>query len=374
MDFRINKEQEMLRESARDFLKKRCDAAVVREIEAGGDRALKKLWKASAKLDWMSILIPEEYDGMGWGILDQAILCEEFGRAAMPGPMLTNIMGMLLLLEGGNDRQKLNILPDIAGGGTVLALAFDEEESHFDPRFNALEAKTANSGYQLKGSKLFVPYAEFANHLIVSARTSGMPGDENGITLFIVDAGSKQIKITPLVTMSGDRQYQVDFNDVLLTADDIIGEVDTGYSLAVGVLEKGTALQCVEMVGGAQKELDMTADYLKTREQFGKPLGTFQAIQHRLADMYIAVQGARWISYQAVWQLNEGMNAGQAVSRAKVFANRAAQQVAFSAQQLHGGMGVDMEYDIQIYYRRAKGFELKLGTSDFHLERIEQAL
>jgi alkylation response protein AidB-like acyl-CoA dehydrogenase len=202
------------------------------------------------------------------------------------------------------------------------------------------------------------------------ARTAGNPGDEEGITLFAVDAKAQGINLTPVKTIAADKQFQVDFDNVSVSSDEVIGDPGGGLSVIRSVLEKAAAIQCAEAAGGAQQELDMTAKYTKEREQFDRPIGTFQAVQHRLADMYVDARAARWTTYQAVWRLSEGMPASRELAIAKAITSKACQRVAFSAQQLHGGIGVDMDYDLHFYYRRAKAFELKFGTPSFHLEAL----
>ncbi len=371
MDFQLNEKQGMLKKSARDFLKSECPKTVVGELEESDLGYSPKLWKKMAQLDWMSIIVPEEYDGMGWGLLELAVLFEEFGSAAMPGPMFATVMGTLAILEGGTEEQKQEFLPEVASGKLIMTMAVEEPGAVYDPKFVAVRAvPEGDEGYMLNGTKLFVPYAHIANYLVVVARTEGEPGNEEGITVFVVDAKTPGISLTPVKTIAADKQFQVDLDNVSVSSDDVIGELDKGISMARAVLEKATAIHCAEAVGGAQQELEMTAKYTKEREQFDRPIGTFQAVQHRLADMYIDVRAVRWTTYQAVWRLSEGMPASRELAIAKAITGKACQRVAFSAQQLHGGIGVDMDYDLHFYYRRAKAFELKFGSPSYHLEAL----
>jgi len=370
MDFEFNNEQKMLRDSARDFFKSECPKTVVAELEESELGYSPKLWKKMAQLDWMSIIIPEIYDGMGWKLIDLAVLFEEIGRAAMPGPLFSTIMGTLAFLEGGTESQKKRFLPDVASGKLILTLAMEEAEAAYDPKYVALRAVSSNDGYVLNGTKLFVPYAHAADYLVVVARTWGEPGDERGISVFVVDAKTPGISLTPIKTIAADRQFHVNFDNVLVSSNDVIGERDEGTALVKAVLEKATAIHCAEAAGGVQQELEMTAKYTKDREQFDRPIGTFQAVQHRLADMYIDARAARWTTYQAAWRLSEGLPASRELAIAKAITSKACQRVAFSAQQLHGGIGVDMDYDLHFYYRRAKAFELKFGSSSYHLEAL----
>ncbi len=370
MDFAFNEEQKMLRDSARDFLKSECPTTVIGELEESDKGYSPKLWKKMARLDWMSIIVPEAYDGMGWGLLDLAVLFEEFGRAAMPGPMFATVMGTLAVLEGGTEAQKQRFLPEVAAGKLILTLAVEEPEAVYDPKFTAVRAIADTDGYVINGTKRFVPYAHVADYLLVVARTSGDPGDEEGLAVFVVDAKAPGIGLTPIKTIAADKQYQVDFENVAVSSDDVMGKAGEGLGMVKAVLEKAAAIHCAEAAGGAQQELDMTAKYTKERQQFDRPIGTFQAVQHRLADMYIDVRAARWTTYQAVWRLSEGLESTRELSIAKAITSRACRRVAFSAQQLHGGIGVDMDYDLHFYFRRAKAFELKFGSPSFHLEAL----
>jgi len=374
MDFRLNKEQEMFRRSARDFLKAQCDTVKVRELLASDTGFDKKLWKKMARLDWMAILIPEEFEGVGLTLLDQGILCEEFGRAAMPGPMFANTMGTLAIAGGGNQSQKANLLPAVAMGKKILTFALDEPEVQFAPAHVSVRAEKTSGGYTVSGTKLYVPYAHLADRIITVVRTAGELGDPEGLSLFMINRDAPGISLEELVTTAEDKQFAVGFDKVVVPEEDRLGPPDGAFDILKAVLAQSAALQCAEMVGGAEKELEMTASYTKERVQFGRPLGAFQAVQHRLADMYIAVQGARWSTYNALWRLSEGLDADRETAIAKYFVSKAVSEVAYSAQQLHGGMGIDIDYDLHLYYKRAKAFEVKLGTQNQHLGALESAL
>jgi len=374
MDFSLSEEQEMLQKSARDFLSAECPKSLVREIEAGDLGYSPELWKKMAALGWMGLALPEEYGGAGFSLLDMAVLFEEFGRAAMPGPMFSTTVGALAVLEFGTEEQKRALLPKVATGELIMTIAMAEPEVNEDPRFIATRAESHDGGYAITGTKLFVPYAHIADYTLVMARTEGASGDDSGLTVFIVDAKAAGINLTPLITIAADKQFEVVFDKVSVSDSDILGSLHKGLPMVKAVLRKATAIQCAVMVGGAQQELELTAEHTKTRIQFDRPIGTFQAVQHRLADMFVDVQGARWTTYQAVWRLSEGLPADREVTIAKAFSNIACQRVAASAQQLHGGIGVDKDYDLHFYFRRAKAFELSLGSTPFHLKTLEAEL
>ena len=372
MDFAPSEEQEMLKKSARDFLSVECPKKVVREIEAGDLGYSPELWKKMASLGWMGLALPEEYGGAGLSLLDMAVLFEEFGRAAMTEPMFsTVVLGALPILQWGTEEQKKAFLPKVATGELFLTMALAEPGVNEDPMFIATRAMTKDDGFLIHGTKLFVPYAHIADYLLVVARTKGVAGDKKGITVLIVDRKAQGINITPLVTVAADKQFEVQFDKVFVSSKNILGSLHNGLPLVRETLKKATAIQCAEMVGMAQQEMEITAEHTKNRVQFERPIGTFQAVQHRLADMFIDVNGVRWTTYQAVWRLSEGLPADREVAIAKAFANIACQRVAFSAQQLHGGLGVDKDYDLHFYFRRAKAFALTLGSTPFHLKTLE---
>ena len=374
MDFALSEEQELLRKSARDFLNTECPKSVVKEIEASELGYLPELWKKMAALGWMGLILPEEYGGADFTLLDLAVLFEEFGRAAMSGPMFSTIIGSLAVLEYGTEEQKRELLPKVATGDILLSLAIAEPEVNYDARYVAIQAQANDGGFTISGTKLFVPYASTADYLLVVARTQGKPGDEDGLTVFLVDGGANGLLFTDMPTIAHDRQCEVQFDKVSVSSADIVGSLNNGYSLVTALLRKATAIQCAEMVGGAQRGLEIAAEHTKTRVQFERPLGAFQAVQHRLADMFIDVNGARWTTYRAVWRLSDGLPAEQEVSIAKAFTNTACQRIAASAQHLHGGIGVDVDYDLHYYFRRTKAFELSLGNTPFHLKTIEAGI
>jgi 3-oxocholest-4-en-26-oyl-CoA dehydrogenase beta subunit len=374
MEFTLNEEQEMLKKSARDFLKNECGKKVLEELEESETGFSRTLWEAMAGLGWMGIIVPEAYDGVGLSLLDLGVLFEEVGRAALNGPMLVTVMGTLAILEGGSDELKAKLLPQVVSGQRVLTFAMEEPEVAYDPSCVATLAVRKDGGYAVDGTKLFVPYASFADDLFVVARTREAVGGVATVGVVIVDRDARGIQLTRLKTLAGDRQFQVDFQNVPVSPERRLGEGEGGLDLVASVLEKATAVQCAEMVGGADYELGITAEYCRTRVQFDRPIGTFQAVQHRLADMYMDVLGARLTTYQALWRLSEGMPSTREVAIAKAFTSKAVRRVAFSAQQLHAGMGYDLDHELHYYYRRAKTLELRMGTVPAQLKALQAEL
>lgn len=373
MDFSLSEEQQLLKNSARDFLNTECPKSVVREIEASESAHSPELWNKMAELGWMGLPLPEQYGGAEFSLLDLAILFEELGRAAMPSPMFSSIVqGALPILDWGTEEQKSSILPKVASGEMILTFAMAEPQVSYDARYVATKATTQGDSYSLSGTKLFVPYAHIADRILVVTRTSGSPGDEKGLTVFIIDARAPGITETQLINIAADKLSEVVLDGVSASSSDILGKVEDGFEVVQSILTKSAAIRCAEMVGGAQAELEITAEYTKTRHQFDRPIGTFQAVQHKLADMFIDVNGARWITYQAIWRLTENLPVEKELAIAKAFTDIASQRVALGAQQLHAGIGYDRDYDIHFYYRRQKAFDLRQGTTAVHLATLAE--
>jgi 3-oxocholest-4-en-26-oyl-CoA dehydrogenase beta subunit len=370
MDLSFDDGQELFKRSARKFFETYGNKSVLRELEASESGFSAAMWKGMADLGWMGVVIPPEYDGLGSSLLELAVLFEEMGRAAMPTPFLCNVTGTLAILAAGSEEQKKSYLPRIASGELILTTAVEEPAVNYDATMISTRAVRKDDQYVIEGVKRFVPYATVADLLLVAARTDGQPGDANGLTLCLVDRQSPGLRFSAMKILGGERQFDVHFDGVSVPAANVLGPSGGGFAVLGKVQKVATALQCAEMVGCAQKELDMTAEYAKVRQQFDRPIGSFQAVQHRAADMFIDVNGARLAAYKAIWCLGEGQEAERAVSVAKFLASRTCQRVAFSAQHLHGGIGVTTDYDLHFYYKRAKALELKLGTQMLHLRKL----
>jgi len=372
MDFALTAEQELLKKEARHFLETECPKKVVRELEASELGYSPEIWRKLADLGWLGLILPEEYGGVGGSLLDLAVLFEEVGAAAFPSPMFSTVVfGILPLLEAGSEEQKRRLLPKVANGELILTMALTEPEADYQPEFIATRAVREQDGFAIDGTKLFVQNAHIADYMLVVARTGEVTAGGGGLTVFLVEKGVEGIGLTPLLTVAGDKQFEVVFDRVLASSGDILGGVGGGWPVVESTLRKATAIQCAETVGVMQQALAMTAEYTSTRVQFGRPIGSFQAVQHRLADMLTDVEGARWTSYQAVSRLSKGLPAAREVAIAKAWTSDACQRVAYAAQHLHGGIGMDLEYNLHFYFRWAKSLELNLGSAPFHRLSIE---
>ncbi|MBI2867869.1 MAG: acyl-CoA/acyl-ACP dehydrogenase [Chloroflexi bacterium] len=369
MDFNLTQEQEMLRSSARDFLQREWSAARLREVEATELGYSRELWRKTAALGWMGIIIPEEYGGMGGGLTDLGVVVEETGRAVVPSPFFVSTMfGAIPVLEIGSPEQKHKFLPSLAKGELVLTMAVLEEGAKYNPACIHATAARANNGYIVQGRKLFVPYAHVADVILCVCATGQAKHDHHGHSIFMVERDSPGVHLTALKTISREQLYEVHLESV--RAEETLGPAGGGWPVVEKALLRATAVQCAEMTGLAQQTLDMTVEYIKGRVQFGKPIGAFQAAQHQAANMLIDVEGIRWATYAALGKLDRGEDARRDVAIAKAWASDALRRVAATAHHLHGGMGVNVDYDLHFYSRRAKARELELGHAHAQRERI----
>jgi len=372
MDLGLSEEQELLKNAARDFLEKECPETLVREMEEDEKGYSPELWKKMAEQGWQGLLVPEAHGGAGFGYLDLVILIEEFGRALVPGPFISTVVGGTLpLLEGGTDQQKAYALPKIASGEAIWTLAYTEPSARFDTEGVSLEVKEDGNDVVLNGTKLFVRDANVADYFTVVGRKPGTKGDD-GITLVIVDAKTAGISQTQLKTIAADKQAEVKFENVRVPKASII---PGGAATLKKVQRKATVIECAYLVGLAQMDFEISVQYAKDRIQFGRPIGSFQAIQHKAADMVTDVDGARFIMYRAAWSVDQDEpDADINVHMAKAWCSDATRRVVAHGQQIHGGIGFTKDYKVQLYFRRQKASELAWGDADYHRELVADEL
>lgn len=324
----------------------------------------------------MGTMVPEQYDGMGGSFLDITVLLSEMGYHCTPGPFFaTVVLGGLFILEAANETQKTDILPALCRGEQLLSVAWVESDGTYSPGGIKMTAEMQGEDYILNGTKLFVPYAHVADHLICAART-GQPSDakHSGITLFVVDAGQPGIDMEPLITMAGDKQSEVTFKDVRVSEENLLGQPDKGWPILKKVLLMAAVAKCAEMIGGAQRAMDMAVPYVKGREQFGRPVGAFQAVQHHCANMLTYADTLTFMTHQAAWRISEGLPFDKEASMCKAWGSEAYRKLVALAHQVTGGMGFMEEYDLQLYFKHAKAAEQVLGDADFHREWVAQEM
>jgi len=371
MDLALSEEQEMLKKMARDFLTDKFPKTAVKQIEETEPGYSPEIWQEMAGLGWMGLVFPEKYGGAGMSFLDLAVLLEEMGRACLPGPYFsTVILGGLPILDIGSEEQKQEYLTKIASGELIFTLALTETSARYDATSITVKATGQNNDYILSGTKLFVPDAHIADYILCVARTGDGAKAEDGITIFIVDAKSPGTSCTVLKTIANDKLCEVVFDQVKVAKENILGELDQGWSEIKKIIQRAAVAKCCEMVGCIQQALDMTIDYAKERKQFDRPIGSFQVIQHYCADMLTDVEGTRLSTYQAAWMISEGLPCTQEVAIAKAWAGEACQRVMALAHQIHGAIGVTIDHDLQYYTRRAKAAEVTFGDVNFYREIV----
>jgi len=371
MDFEFTQSQKMLAKSARDFLEKECPKALVREMELDGSGYSSQLQREMADLGWFGLIFPEKYGGAGADFIDLVVLLEEMGRALLPGPFFsTVVLGGLPILELGSEEQKQRFLPKIAKGEINLTMALTEPNSRYNLDSIGVKAITRGKDYVINGTKLFVPYAHIADFLIGVAKTEEEAPAGEGISLLIIDNKSPGITCNVLKTIAMDKQCEVLFQNTRVPKESILGELDHGWAYIEKLLQKATVARCAEMIGGSQQVLDMTVDYAKHRVAFGRTIGSFQLIQRHCVEMLTLLEDSRLLTYEAGWMLSQGLTCAKEVSMAKARASEAYQTITALGVEVHGGVGVCLEHDMTLYFRRAKAAELSFGDADFHREKI----
>jgi alkylation response protein AidB-like acyl-CoA dehydrogenase len=367
MNFAFSEEQEELRRYVRQWLDEKAPSAVVRrlmETDEGFDR---DQWREIASLGWQAMAIPEEYGGAGFGFLELVVLLEEQGRSLFPSPFFsTVVLAANALLLGGSEEQQQRWLPGIAAGETIATLAHLESNGRMDGSGVEATARPSGGGWVLDGTKRYVLDGHTADLLIVPARTDA------GVSLFLVPAASEGMTVRPLATMDLTRkQAEVVLDGVEVGADALLGVDGSGWDLVERVLEIAVVALAAEQVGGAQRCLDMSVDYAKVRVQFGRPIGSFQAIKHKCADMLVAVESARAAAYYAGWAVSEGNEEVALVAPlAKAYCSEAFFQCAAENIQIHGGIGFTWEHDAHLYFKRAKSSELMFGSPSRHRDAL----
>ena len=374
MDLRLTETQEILKKMARDFLSTECPKTMVRELQDSEKGYSPNLWKKMAELGWMGLVVPEEYDGMGYTFQDLTVLLQETGRNILPGPLVCTITSTFPILDAGTDDQKKEFLPKIAGGQLILTTALIEAEGTLGASGISIKATPKGDDFIIDGTKLFVEMAHVADYLICAARTQDGASREEGITLFIVDAKAPGIGCEVMPTIALDKLCEVRFKDVLIPKTNVLGELDKGWPIIQKMLEKGALAKCAEAIGGMQASVEMTVAYSKERVQYNRPIGAFQALQHMMADMWTTMETSQYLVYEAAWMESEGIPCSKEVSMAKAYVNEAYKYVTKWGIRLHGGIGTSKDHDIPLYYQKAKAADTAFGDTDFHRELVAQKI
>ncbi len=356
MDLSFTEEQQLLRDTIRGLCERYAPLSVVRALEDDPRGYPEDLWRELGSLGLVGLLLPEEHGGGGQSAVEGAILYEEMGRALAPTPHFPSaVMAGGVLAAAGSEEQRREWLPRIASGEAIVAPAWLEASGGFRPRGVRVEARSEGGAVRLSGRKRHVPFASSAERLLVLARSG--PGEEE-IDLFLVDPASPGVKLTQKFSLAADAQYDVDLDDVAVPAEARVGAPGQGWKIWRRALLDGIILVAAQAIGGAARALEITVEYSKQRKQFDKPLGAFQALAHAMADASTRVDGGQTLVYEAAWARANGRPIERLAPMAKLFACDTFRDVTAMAQQIHGGMGFTVDYDIQLYFRRAKQLQL----------------
>jgi len=372
MELDFTAEQDMLREMVRGLCASASSLETVRDLEDDPVGYSTDLWHQLGELDLIGLMLPEEYGGSGMGALEGCVVYEEFGRALVSSPhFVSAVMSAGCLLRSGSDDQRTQHMAKIAAGTSIFTTAWLEPSGGFGPRGIRTTATPDGAGFRLDGEKWHVPFASSATRIIVLARTG--VGDDD-IDLFIVDPGADGVTLAQQFTLASENQYAVTLSGVRVNEADRLGAAGTGWATWNATLLEGAVFLAAHAIGGARAALDTTIQYAKDREQFDKPLGAFQAISHYLADASAAVEGGEILVYEAAWAAANDRPIEQLAPMAKLFAGRTYRDVTAMGEQVHGGVGFTLEYDIQLYFRRAKQQQLSWWDDRALEDRIAAAV
>lgn len=364
MDFSYSEEQQAIFDLASQILKDGTAQERLRQIEDGeGPRFDPELWARVGEAGLVGVGIPAAYDGGGLGFLEVAGVMEHIGRTTAPIPFFeTAVLGALAIADFGSETMKQAVLPDVAAGQRILTAAIIEAETPIDePRTRATRDR---GGWRIDGAKAFVPAAEIADQILVSTAT------DEGPTVFLVDRRSVGLSLEALATTSGMPESMMTLDAVHVDEEAVLGEVGQGGEIISFVDLRANAALCNLALGVCEAALELTAEYSKTRKQFDQPIAMFQSVSHREADAYIDTQAVRLSALEVAWMISAGRDASEEVSIAKHFASESGYRVTFSAQHIHGGVGVDREYPVHRYYIYARHLELMLGGSTHHMRKL----
>jgi alkylation response protein AidB-like acyl-CoA dehydrogenase len=377
MDIGFSEEQELLRDTARKFLDSECPTQFVRRMMDTENAITDEFWRQLADNGWLGITYPEDAGGSGLGLVDLVVLMEEIGRAVMPGPYpATVLLGGAAIAVAGSPAQRREWLPRIAAGEVKATLALTEPNARWDAAGITATAREARGGFTLSGGKMFVPDAHLADVLVVAARSRDGSTMEDGVSLFVVPKDTAGLAIRRLPSVDETRKLcEVKLDNIAVPGSALLGELHQGWSPLQRIIDHAAVALSAEMCGAAQRVLEMSVDYAKLRVAFGKPIGTYQGVKHKCADMLVEIENAKSLTYYAAWAVDEGeADASLAVSMAKAAASDAGRKVCAAGIQLHGGIGMTWEHDLQLYLKRAKADEVMFGDATWHRERIARLM
>lgn len=375
MDLSLTPEQEMLKNSAREFLEKEVPRTTVMEITDSESGFSAEIWRKMAELGWVGLCLPEQYGGMGTDLLTMGVLLEELGYAAFPTPIHSTVFSGLVIDALGSEAQKRQYLPGIASGERIFTVAFTEPHYGWSPDVIQLQATPRNGRFVLNGTKLFVPDAQVADHLVVLARTQQSEDPAAGITAFVVDRNSPGVHVEGLGGFTGVKLNEVTFTNVEVPNANVLGEPNQAWAGLEPVLDKATVLACAFMVGGMQSVYEITNNYVRTRIQFGVPIGTFQRVQDFVIDLVNHLDASRWTTYEAIWKIDADKEGkAESVSVAKAVSSEGYLEACNDAHRAHGGIGISKRYGLYLYTQLSRGYYDYLGSPRYHKLRLARLL
>jgi alkylation response protein AidB-like acyl-CoA dehydrogenase len=368
----LNEEQQLLKESAEGFLAEKAPVSQLRKLRDDADETgfSKELWTEMSEMGFAGLLVDEELGGTGFGYVGAGIVAEAMGKTLSASPfMASSVVAASIIKAAGSDAQKDELLPAIAAGEIIVTLAVDETSRHA-PEATALKAEKSGDGYKLSGMKTFVPEGHVADKIIVLARTSGEAGDTEGLSLFLVDRGASGLIVDRTVSADSRNWAKLTFEGVAVSASALVGREDKGFGALDAALDGARIVVAAELLGIAQHCFDETVEYLKERKQFGVPIGSFQALQHRAAELYGEIEVTRSAVLKALQMADAGGNVSWFASLAKAKASKTAELATNEAIQMHGGIGMTDEFDMGFYIKRARVLQHLYGDFNYHADRF----
>jgi len=374
IDLSLNEEQVLVQASANEFFRDRCPTSVVRDILDGTLGYSPDMWREMAGLGWLGITYPEAYGGTGGRFLDLYPIYEEMGRFLVPSPHLdTVVVAGETVLRAGTEAQKEELLPSIAAGDRIVSLAIHEPDGSFGPGGIGCSATPRGSDHVVTGTKLLVGYAPSASSFLCVTRTGGGSGPD-GVSLFLLDAHASGVSWTALPNIAGNALYAVTFDDVSAPAESLVGELGNGWAPLSAAMTRGAVLQTATIVGAGRSVLEMTAEYAKDREQFGNPIGKYQAVQYMVTDVLIDLHRADLLARQAAFRIDAGKSYEREAAMAAAFGKQAAAHLHRQAHEVHAGVAFILEHDLTLFSRRSKFWENNLGDARYHRELLASAM
>ncbi|HTP84289.1 MAG TPA: acyl-CoA dehydrogenase family protein [Alphaproteobacteria bacterium] len=373
MDFGLSDDQLLLQRSAAEFLASECPASLVREVARDEEGFPRGLYRHMAELGWLGLIVPDTYGGAGLSFLDLVLLLEQLGRAVVPGPFFSSaVLATLAIMLGGTSAQRQAWLPRLAAGDAVGTLAWLEASDRLDPAGVAARARKSGKAYRLSGQKLFVTDAHVADVIVAAFRSAGR--GEEGVTLFLLPRDTPGVTIKPLPSIDLTRRpMEVRFEDVELPAAAVLGAEHKGWKTLARLFDAAAVALAADSLGGAERALELAVDYAKVREQFGRAIGSFQAVKHIAAEMVSEIEPARSLLWYAAYACDSvPRDAARAASMAKACLSDVYSHTTNRAVQIHGGIGFTWEHDLHFWFKRAKWNEFAFGDATYHRERLAQ--